>query len=161
MTRYQIREAEDRDAEQVTRIFNYYVQHSFGAYPEEPVPVTFFAFLREGAHAFPVIENEVGVIGFGILKPFFPFSTFKDTGSVTYFIAPEYTRSGLGTLLLNTLIDAARERGLHILVASISSRNPQSLNFHKKHGFRECGRLEGVGMKFGERFDVVWMQRDV
>jgi len=83
MTRYQIREAEDRDAEPVTRIFNYYVQHSFGAYPEEPVPVTFFAFLREGAHAFPVIEHEVGVIGFGILNPFFPFSTFKDTGSVT------------------------------------------------------------------------------
>jgi L-amino acid N-acyltransferase YncA len=161
MTRYPIRDAEERDAGPVVRIFNYYVQHSFGAYPEEPVPVSFYAFLREGAYAFPVVEHEEGVIGFAILKPFLPFSTFNSTGSVTYFIAPEYTRSGLGTLLLNTLLDAARGRGLHILVASISSRNPQSLNFHKKHGFRECGRLERIGMKFGERFDVIWMQRDV
>lgn len=161
MTRYQIRNAEERDAESVIRIFNYYVQHSYGAYPEDPVPVAFYAFLREGAYAFPVVEHEEGVIGFGMLKPFFPFSTFKNTGSVTYFIAPEYTRSGLGTLLLNALLDAARTRGLHVLVANISSRNSQSLNFHKKHGFRECGRLERVGMKFGERFDVVWMQRDV
>jgi L-amino acid N-acyltransferase len=161
MTRYQIRDAEDRDADPVIRIFNYYVQHSYGAYPEEPVPVSFYGILREGAYAFPVVEHEEGVIGFGVLKPFFPFSTFKNAGSVTYFIAPEYTRSGLGTLLLNTLLDAARAQGLHILVANLSSRNPQSLNFHKKHGFRECGRLERVGMKFGDRFDVIWMQRDV
>jgi L-amino acid N-acyltransferase len=161
MTRYQIRDAEDRDADPVIRIFNHYVQHSYGAYPEEAMPVEFYRIFREGAFAFPVVEHEEGVIGFGILKPFLPFSTFKNTGSVTYFIAPEYTRSGLGTLILNTLLDAARARGLQILVANLSSRNPQSLNFHKKHGFRECGRLERVGMKFGDRFDVIWMQRDV
>ena len=77
MTRYQIRDAEERDAGPVIRIFNYYVQHSFGACPEDPMPVTFFALRREEAYAFPVVEHEKGVIGFGILKPFFPFSTFR------------------------------------------------------------------------------------
>jgi phosphinothricin acetyltransferase len=101
------------------------------------------------------------VSGFSVLKPFFPFSTFQTAGSVTCFVAPEYTRSGLCTLLLNTLPDAARAQGRHILVDNRSSRNPRSLNFHKKQGFSECGRLERAGMKFGERFDFIWMQRDV
>jgi L-amino acid N-acyltransferase YncA len=48
MTRYQIRDAEDRDADPVIRIFNSSVQHSYGAYPKEPVPVTFYGILREG-----------------------------------------------------------------------------------------------------------------
>lgn len=34
-----------------------------------------------------------------------------------------------------------------------------SLAFHRKHGFEDCGRFKGVGRKFGEDFDIVWMQR--
>lgn len=47
------------------------------------------------------------------------------------------------------------------LLASISSRNEQSLAFHRKRGFVECGRLRDVGVKFGKSFDVVWMQKRV
>jgi phosphinothricin acetyltransferase len=47
------------------------------------------------------------------------------------------------------------------LLANISSRNRQSLEFHLRNGFRECGRFLKVGHKFGEAFDVVWMQKQL
>jgi phosphinothricin acetyltransferase len=47
------------------------------------------------------------------------------------------------------------------ILASISSRNEGSLRFHRKHGFRECGCFEGVGRKFDQDFDVVWMQKRI
>jgi phosphinothricin acetyltransferase len=45
------------------------------------------------------------------------------------------------------------------LLANVSSRNEASLNFHLKNGFVECGRFKDVGTKFGEYFDVVWLQK--
>jgi len=35
------------------------------------------------------------------------------------------------------------------------------IEFHLKNGFRECGRFMKVGRKFGEDFDVVWMQKQL
>jgi L-amino acid N-acyltransferase YncA len=45
------------------------------------------------------------------------------------------------------------------ILASISSRNEGSIAFHGRLGFRECGRFEAIGRKWGKDFDVVWMQR--
>jgi len=49
--------------------------------------------------------------------------------------------------------------GISSILASISSRNEESIAFHRSLGFRECGRLEAIGRKWGKVFDVVWMQR--
>jgi phosphinothricin acetyltransferase len=66
---------------------------------------------------------------------------------------------GLGELLLHTLQRDAQKMNIESLLASISSLNQVSIDFHKKNGFFECGRFEGVGKKFGKEFDVVWMQK--
>jgi phosphinothricin acetyltransferase len=50
---------------------------------------------------------------------------------------------------------------INSLLANISSRNRQSLEFHRKNGFRECARFPKVGRKFGEDFDAVWMQKQL
>ncbi len=51
--------------------------------------------------------------------------------------------------------------GIDSLLVNISSRNRESLGFHLKNGFRECGRFLKVGRKFGEDFDAVWMQKQL
>jgi len=57
------------------------------------------------------------------------------------------------------LSDEAILRGIDLLVASISSMNEASIAFHRKNGFRECGRFERAGRKNDQDFDIVWMQR--
>jgi phosphinothricin acetyltransferase len=118
----------------------------------------------EMLQAYPayVVKDGAGdVVGFGFLRPFHPGSALRRTAEITYFIHPEHTRRGLGGMLLGRLMEEARKLGVDNLVANISSRNEQSLGFHRRQGFVERGRLKEVGRKFGEAFDVVWMQRSV
>jgi len=156
-----IREMQESDRDAVMRLFNHYAETSFAAYPDGPLPPQFFPLLREGAVSAIVLEGTDGIAGFGLLKPFFPFPAFKTTGMVTYFIAPGYTGKGLGALLLSRLNDDAKKKGIRTLLANISSKNEGSVRFHAKQGFTVAGTLAGVGEKFGEPFDVVWMQRPV
>lgn len=156
-----IREMQESDRDAVMRIFNHYAATSFAAYPDGPVPPQFFIPLREGALSAVVLEGDDGVAGFGLLKPFLPFPAFRKTGVLTYFLAPEATGKGLGSRLLERLAADAKEKGMSMLVANMSSRNDASIRFHRRHGFSEAGNLAGVGEKFGEAFGVLWMQRAV
>lgn len=156
-----IREMQESDRDAVMRIFNHYAATSFAAYPDGPLPPQFFAPLREGVLSAVVLEDNRGVAGFGLLKPFLPFAAFRKTGMLTYFIAPEFTGRGLGARLLGRLMEDAKKAGHKTIVANISSKNEASIRFHAKQGFTVAGNLAGVGEKFGEPFDVVWMQRPV
>lgn len=155
-----LREMQESDGDAVMRIFNHYAKTSFAAYPD-PLPTQFFPHLKEGALSAVVLEDDGGVAGFGLLKPFLPFAAFKKTGMLTYFIAPEFTGRGLGTRMLGRLVEDAKRSGQKVLVANIASRNEASIRFHAKQGFTVAGNLVGVGEKFGEPFDVVWMQRTI
>ena len=156
-----IREVLDSDRDAVIAVFNHYAKTSYAAYPEIPVNERFFLFLHEGTLAFFVLEHKTRVVGFGLLKTVLPFPAFMATGMLTYFIQPECTGKGFGSRLLERLTMEADAMGMTSLVANMASKNTASINFHARHGFEEVGRLHNAGMKFGEPFDVVWMQKDL
>lgn len=155
-----IRQMKCEDRVSVIDIFNYYVEHSFAAYPEQKIPYELFdeAFLKPQGYPRIVIEDENGVAGFAMLRPHSPMPAFRGTSEITYFIKHQLTGQGLGSLMLKVLLEEARSRGMQQILAGISSLNEGSLNFHSKHGFKECGRFRGIGLKNGICFDVVWMQ---
>ncbi len=156
-----VREVRDSDRDAIIPIFNYYAATSYAAYPEMPVTDRFFEFLREGTLAFYILENKEKVVGFGLIKPFLPFPAFMKTAMLTYFLLPEFTGQGLGKLLLKQLTSEAIKMGMTSLVANMASKNIPSIRFHLKNGFCEVGRLQNAGFKFGEPFDVLWMQKMV
>ena len=156
-----IREMQESDRDAVMRIFSHYAATGFAAYPEGPVPPQFFSILWEGALSAIVLEGDDAVAGFGFLRPFLPFPAFRKTGMLTYFLAPDSVGRGLGTRLLERLAVDAKNKGITRLVANMSSKNEASLRFHTRHGFTLAGTLANVGEKFGEPFDIVWMQRNV
>ena len=143
-------------------IFNHYVENSFAAYPENRLPNQAFDMLLQMANGFPTgaIKDQGGeILGFGMLRTHNPMPTFSRTAEVTYFIHQDYTGKGLGKKLLGFLEKGAVEKGITNILASISSLNPRSIDFHKKNGFVECGRFKNVGMKKEQLFDTVWMQK--
>ena len=154
-----VRKACDNDQDAIIAIFNHYAKTSYAAYPEMLVNDRFFPFLREGTVAFYVLEQTPQVIGFGLIKPVLPFPAFIRTGMLTYFLLPEFTGQGLGSLLLIRLVGDATDLGMTSLVANMVSKNKESIRFHMNHGFTEVGRLHDAGTKFGEPFDVIWMQK--
>ena len=159
---YKIRHAAAADREDLTDIFNYYIENSDAAFFEKKVSSIFFERLRDIVYgkSLYVIEAEDGrKIGFGLLKQYHPSEVFREVAEVGYFIRPEFTGKGFGTLMLERLISDAREMGIKTLLAGISSLNAESIAFHKKHGFAGCGIFRHIGLKRGKTFDVVWMQK--
>ena len=158
---YTLEEMTDQHRVEVIDIFNYFVLHSFAAYPEERVDYTAFDHFQELSRNYPAIvakHDSGAVVGFAFLRPYHPAKTFSRTAEVTYFIIPHHTRMGLGSLMLEELADKARQRGIDNLLASIASLNEPSVRFHEKQGFKQCGTLPRVGTKFGKDFGVVLMQ---
>ncbi|SHO48965.1 GNAT family N-acetyltransferase [Desulfopila aestuarii] len=159
---YHITKMTRADREQVMAIFNYYIEHSFAAYLEEPLPLEAYDRMLEAAAGYPtgLLRDATNtVLGFGMLRPHKPIPTFRHTAEVMYFLHSEYRERGLGKMMLQYLESEGHKQGITTLLAHISSRNPQSLQFHARNGFRQCGRFEAVGRKNNESFDTVWMQK--
>lgn len=144
----------------VIDIYNHYVDHGFASYREIHIPheaYDRFLAMSKGFPAYVSLGEEGQVEGFGFLHAWHPSECFSRTVEVTYFLHPEATRKGIGSLLLGRMLKEAAAMKIDRVLASISSRNPESLAFHRKHGFEECGRFPEVGTKRGQVFDVVWM----
>lgn len=164
MTEYTLDTIRPEDRTAVIDIFNHYIEHSFAAYPTEPVPDTMFDRLCSLADGYPscVVRDGAGTaVGFGMLHAHNPMPAFARTAEVTYFIRADLTGQGLGSRILNHLETGAQEQGIACILASISSRNSGSIRFHAAHGFTECGRFRNVGEKNGTIFDTVWMEKEI
>jgi len=98
------------------------------------------------------------LVGFALLRPYSPIPTFRQTAEISCFIKPGSKRNGLGSSALRYLVAEAGKIGIETILASVSSLNEPSINFHLKNGFLKCGTLSKVGKKMGRTFDVVWLQ---
>jgi len=150
--------------EPVIDILNSFIANSFAAYEEEPVGYDFFDRLLDRSRGYPslvVRDNLRGIVGFAFMHAHHAALALNSQAEITYFIMPDHTGKGLGTSILERFVREARRKGLESILASISSRNQQSVCFHLKNGFQECGRFCNIGMKFGQRYDAIWMQLHV
>ena len=149
------------DREAIVVLFNYYVEHDFSAFPEQPVPAAVFGKFLDAAAGYPTVtaKDDGRLLGFGLLRSHAPFPTLARTAEITYFVAPDQTRRGIGSQMLAELESGGRRQGIATILAAISSLNDKSLAFHRQHGFTEVGRFREVGQKMNRLFDVVWMQK--
>jgi len=159
---YLINSITNEDREPIIDIFNYYVENSFAAYPENKLPYQAFDMFLQMAKDLPTVtikDKNGKLLGFGMLRKYNPMPAFSHTAEITYFIDINHTGKGIGKIMLDFLEKAGRDKGITIVLANISSLNPGSINFHKKNGFIECGCFKMVGKKNGKTFDTVWMQK--
>jgi phosphinothricin acetyltransferase len=154
----------DTDRVPVIDLFNYYIGHSFAAYPEQKVPYEFFTHFLKTCRNYPSVVARLPdgtVAGFGLLRAHNPMPAFRHAAEITYFIRPDLTGKGLGSKMLARLEEEGKQQGITTILASISSLNEKSIRFHAGHGFTECGRFKGIGRKKGIVFDTVWMQKSI
>ncbi|TCD47143.1 GNAT family N-acetyltransferase [Chlorobium sp. N1] len=151
------------DGGEVLDIFNHYTDSGFSAYTDSPLPYSSAASFLAPSAGYPACmartPDDGYAVGFGMLRPYSPLPAFSRTAELTCFIRDGWTGCGIGGILLERLLAEARAMEISTIVSSISSLNPGSIRFHLKHGFVECGRLQGVGEKFARSFDVVYCQK--
>jgi L-amino acid N-acyltransferase len=106
--------------------------------------------------------------GGGGLAGFATFSDFRDskkwpgyrfTVEHTVHVRAERWGSGVGRNLMHALAERAAAAGKHVMVGAIDAENVASIRFHARLGFREVGRMPGIGFKLGRWLTLVLMQR--
>ncbi|MDE2120867.1 MAG: N-acetyltransferase, partial [Betaproteobacteria bacterium] len=65
---------------------------------------------------------------------------------------------GLGRVVMEALISAARANDLHALMGGIDAANAASIALHERLGFQHVGTLPQVGFKFGRWLDLAFYQ---
>ncbi len=107
---------------------------------------------------FLVAQFDCKVVGFGTYGAFRFKKAYQFTVEHSVYINNHYHGLGIGTLLLNDLIDIAKSNKIHTMVAVIDAENQGSVDFHKKFGFETVGIIKESGFKFNKWLDSVLMQ---
>ncbi|MGB0767063.1 MAG: GNAT family N-acetyltransferase [Phycisphaeraceae bacterium] len=158
-----IRPATPDDAEAIAAIYNDAIVNSTAILWREPKPVSLWRDrLADRPARFPVFVAEEGggaVIGFALLGPYDDKCGYEDVAEWSVYLEAGSRGLGIGRRLSEAVIEAGRSAGLHSVLSRVTEGNAASERLHAALGFREVGRFEKLGSKFGQRLDVIAYQR--
>jgi L-amino acid N-acyltransferase len=155
---------EERHAAAILDIFNEAIVNSTALYDYKPrLPESMVAwFATKRANGFPVIglEDEAGtLLGFASYGTFRAWPAYKYTVEHSIYLHHSQRGKGLGKVLLEAIVAAAREREVHVMVGGIDAANQASIALHTRMGFTHAGTIAQAGFKFGRWLDLAFYQR--
>jgi L-amino acid N-acyltransferase YncA len=110
---------------------------------------------------FLVAERDGTVTGYAYVGQFRDRPAYRFACENSIYIRDDCVGQGIGSLLLQELIDAATACGFRQMIAVAGGGEPASVALHAKLGFEHAGRMRSVGRKFGRWLDTVYMQLEL
>ena len=157
-----IRQAADADLPAILAIYNDAVEHTTAVfeYRAHTLDMRREWFRAKQAASLPVFVATDGdrVLGFATYGPFRAWPAYKYSVELSVYVDASARRRGVGTSLVRAVIDDARARDLHVVIAGITADNEISLRLHERLGFREVAHVPQVGYKFGKWLDLKFLQ---
>ncbi|CAM4042374.1 GNAT family N-acetyltransferase [Roseateles saccharophilus] len=144
-------------------IFNEAILNSTALYDYKPRPRESMDgwFRTKQANGFPVIgavDEQGRLLGFASYGSFRAFPAYKYTVEHSVYVHKDQRGKGLGLLLMERLIAAARQQQLHVMVGAIDIANQGSIALHRKLGFVHSGTIGQAAFKFGRWLDLGFYQ---
>ncbi|MEC8673177.1 MAG: GNAT family N-acetyltransferase [Pseudomonadota bacterium] len=155
--------ANDDDIAAIARIYAHHVLHGRASFETE-APTTGEMRRRLDAlveTGYPVLVAMLdGILaGYAYGSPFHPRQAYRRTVEDSIYVDHRLPRRGVGRALLTELLEQLRAAEFQQVMAVIGdSANAGSIELHRALGFRHVGTAHGIGFKFGEYLDVVYMQ---
>ena len=112
---------------------------------------------QENLPVFVAEENNV-IVGFSTFGQFRNWQAYKYSVENSVYVQADCRGKGIGKLLLQPLIDAAKQMQLHTVIAGIVADNEASIALHKQFGFIEVAHFKEVGYKFDKWLDLKFLQ---
>jgi phosphinothricin acetyltransferase len=160
-----IRDATSEDAEAVAAIYGHHVLHGTASYDLVPPPAEQLRAKIEAVTAagwpYLVAERAGTVVGYAYATQFRDREAYRFTGEDSIYVHPDWMGQGIGSALLDALIERSVAYGFRTLIAVIGGGEPGSVALHARRGFREVGRLSAVGWKHDRWLDSVYMQLEM
>ena len=152
-----VRDARADDLPAIQRIYNREILEGVATWDDWPWSNeqrrAWFEQQRDEVVLVAVGPNSVA--GFAYTSPYRGKFGYRFTREVTFYVDPAFQRRGIGRRLLAALIERARARNLHSLVAWIEAGNEASRALVRSFGFEEVGREREAGYKHGRWLDGI------
>lgn len=160
----QVRAAWPEDLDTVTALYADYVLETTVSLAEVPPTRaqwgTRYWDLAARGLPFLVAELDGHVVGMAFCSPWKNKGAYRHTVESTIYLSAGSTGHGVGTALLETLLERCAASGIREVIAVIvDNGDSASEKLHRRCGYTEAGRLRRVGAKHGQTLDTVLMQR--
>jgi phosphinothricin acetyltransferase len=153
-----IRSASPADAAAICAIYNHYVTTTTITFEEDAVAESDMAqrIADVAAAGLPWLVVEIGgrVVGYAYATRWRVRPAYRYSVESTVYVDKAYGGQGMGRALYAALLDALRQRDLHLVIGGIALPNEASVGLHENLGFHKVAHFSEVGMKFGRWVDV-------
>ena len=159
-TNITIRKAEVGDLPRLLEIYNYEVLNTTATFDIDPQTLEqrriWFDRHQSERHFILAADIGGGAVGYASLSPYRPLDAYAGTAELSVYVDTGWRRQGIAFALMSETIRLARECGeLRTLISVITSDNEPSIGLHERFGFRYCGTIPDVGIKFGRSLGIV------
>lgn len=157
-----IRMAGTADAAAIAEIYNIGIAERGATFETEPRTIRQIEERLLTLERFPLlvaVDSSDTVLGWTGLSEYSPRACYSGIAEFSIYLRPEARGRGTGTLLLQSLVESARERGFWKLVSRVFPSNAASRALCRRGGFREVGVYEKHGQLDGRWLDAVIVER--
>ncbi|MBX2846981.1 MAG: GNAT family N-acetyltransferase [Acidiferrobacterales bacterium] len=158
-----IRNVSESDIEQLTAIYNYYIEHSIATFEEQLIAANEMQSrvrnIEQDNFPWLVAEDDNGnIAGYAYASHWNPRSAYRFTAEVTVYLSEKFTGHGIGSQLYQVLFSLLKKQSYENVIAGISLPNEASVALHEKFNMQQVGDFKKIGFKFGEWVDVGYWQ---
>ncbi len=159
-----IRTAVFEDAAQCADIYNPYILETTVTFEEEPLSHEAFRKRMESImerYPWIVYEENGKVLGYAYLSAFNPRSAYDWTADLAIYVDMMEKGKGIGSELMQAVIDLAERDGYLKLVSIVTGGNAASEKIHEKFGFAKKAEFDDFGYKMGQWLGVDFYVREL
>ncbi len=161
-----VRDALAADFQVIAALYAHHVQTGLASFEEVPPSADEMLRRFQGVRArglpWRVAEFDGRLAGYCYASPYHARSAYRFTVQDSVYVAEDCIGRGVGTVLLQDVIEICTARGYRQMIAVVGdSGNEASLRLHARLGFRTIGQTLRVGVKFGRWVDIVHLQRSL
>ena len=161
-----IRVAEKKDVPQSRDIYNHAIRNTSATFATEEKSLEERIRWFE-AHSIPILVSQVKdstqangsmIAGWAALSAWSERCAYSGTCENSVYVDPKYQGKGVGKQLLSELLELAKQKKIHTIIARVTMGNESSLRLHESAGFQSIGIMKEVGFKFDRFHNVQLMQ---
>lgn len=106
-----------------------------------------------------VYEEDGNIVGWIALSPVSTRKVYEGVAEVSIYIDKRWVGKGIGSQLMEKLIQSSEEHGIWTLFSSVFPENDATLKLHAKFGFRVIGRRETIAQLDHQWRDTILLER--
>ena len=156
-----IRLATYNDIPSIVDIYNEYIDTTITMDTEQATIESRTQWFQNHSTVHPVtcyVSESGEILGWASLSKWSEKMGYRYSVENSIYVSKKCHRGGIGTKLLEDLIQRAKELQYHCIISRIDSENLISLALHQKYGFKVIGEMKETGFKFNKYINVKILQ---